>query len=126
MPTPTLLNALGTQIIRAGKEVNEVELVASPQTNTVQQSVVRILCDVSNDRLIITLPSIKSFNGNWGIVTILFSDITGSAYKNNITINANDGDIIEGKPDYTIAANGESITLRVGSFIEGKGIWDRA
>jgi hypothetical protein len=127
----TNINCLGVILVK-GSASPDVTLLASEQTNSLQQSIVRVNVDSRLAPVTINLPSIASYRGNWGILQVIITDAGGQANVNNITIAAfNDGidpNTIEGKPAYVMATNGESVRLTVaydGSY-GTKPTWDLA
>jgi hypothetical protein len=127
----TNINCLGVIVVK-GSASPDVTLLASEQTNSLQQSIVRVNVNSQNNPVTINLPSIASYRGNWGILQIIITDLGGAANVNNITIAAfndpTDPNTIEGKPSYIMAENNESVRLTVafdGSY-GTKPTWDVA
>ena len=94
-------------------EVNTLEVNAMTvkvrdvnSTSTVQDSDYLLRC-IQNQAITITLPSKSSSQGR----VLQFKDVLGNANSNNVTIDGDGSDTIDGNATYVINHNREGITL---------------
>ena len=75
-------------------------------TSTVQDSDYVLRC-IQNQAITITLPPKSSSQGR----TLMFKDVLGNANSNNVTIDGDSSDTIDGNTTYVINHNKEGVTL---------------
>ena len=89
-------------------EVNQVTVKVRDvnSTSSVQDSDYLLRC-IQNQAITITLPPKSSSQGR----TLMFKDVLGNANSNNITIDGDSSDTIDGNATYVINHNKEGVTL---------------
>jgi hypothetical protein len=121
------LNCLGTVNIVQVK-TPDVQLLASAQADTIQQSTVRLNCILERGTTQeITLPQVKSFNGAWSALELMVTDARGTTNETTvINVNAAEGDTIEGRPTVVVQGAFNSVILKVASYNgeDEKGVWN--
>lgn len=75
-------------------------------TSAVEDADYLLRC-IQNQAITITLPSKSSSQGR----ILMFKDVLGNANSNNITIDGNGSDTIDGNATYTMSYNKEGVTL---------------
>jgi len=89
-------------------EVNQMTVKVRDvnSTSTVQDTDYILRC-IQNQAITITLPPKSSSQGR----TLMFKDVLGNANSNNITIDGDSSDTIDGNATYVINHNKEGVTL---------------
>lgn len=109
---------VGTQTL-AGSATDTYVFTASPLTANVANSKVKIICTTTSAALDIDLPEISTFSGLADALEVIIVDGSSNAATNNIVINAGGTDKINDAASATIAVDGGSLVLKVGT----DGIW---